>query len=216
MGEGRQLSVTSWQLWAWSQTQIGLTRKPRFLPPNPLSCLCSGFLVFHINNSFSAFPSQGTGCGIAEASMCVFWNSGWKDRWKKWKNREVRGAGIGPWPLFSACTLLLPGFRLWRLVLPGRGKSVGESQGHVSHFSITRRISGAKPKVFNNIGQANLFFSTLMTEPPAARQLHLENLLYPCQAAAQASAHLFRPFLLSDTPPSSCQATLGVAVCVRD
>lgn len=56
-----------------------------------------------------------------------------------------------------------------------------------------------------------------MTEPQAARQLHSEKkTLYPCQAAAQAAAHLFRPFLLSDTPPSSCQATLGVAVCVKD
>lgn len=71
MGEGRQLSVTSWQLWAWSQTQIGLTRKPRFLPPDPLSCLCSDFLVFHINSSFSAFPSPGTGHGIASASTRV-------------------------------------------------------------------------------------------------------------------------------------------------
>lgn len=127
---------------------------------------------------------------------------------------------VGPGLALDLCSVhahcFFPGFSLWRLVLPGRGESVGESQGHVSHFSITRRISGAKPKVFNNIGQAKLFFSTLMTEPQAARQLHLENLLYPCQAAAQASAHLFRPFLLSDTPPSSCQATLGVAVCVRD
>lgn len=125
MEEGQQLSVTSWQLWAWGQTQIGLTRKPRFLPPDPLSCLCSDFLVFHINNSFSAFPSRGIGRGIAEASMLVFWNSGQKDGWKKWKNREVCGAGVGPWPLFSACTLLLP----WLEALEvGAARQRGESR----------------------------------------------------------------------------------------
>lgn len=53
-------------------TQIGLTRNPGFFHHDPFSCLCSDFLVFHINSSFSAFPSPGTGRGIASASnACV-------------------------------------------------------------------------------------------------------------------------------------------------
>lgn len=51
-------------------------------------------------------------------------------------------------------------FRLWRLVLPGRGDSAYKSQGHVTHFSATQRIGGAEPKIFNSIGHVNLFFST--------------------------------------------------------
>lgn len=68
------------------------------------------------------------------------------------------GLALDPCSVHTHCSC--PVFRLWRLVLPGRGESVGKSEGHVTHFSITQRISGAKPKVFNNIGQANLFFST--------------------------------------------------------
>lgn len=40
--------------------------------------------------------------------------------------------------------------------------------------------------------------------------------LYPCQAQHRLQLIYLGLFLLSDTPPGSCQATLGAAVCVRD
>lgn len=43
------------------QPQVGLTPKLRFLPPHPLACLCSGFLMLRVNDSVSAFPAPGRG-----------------------------------------------------------------------------------------------------------------------------------------------------------
>lgn len=65
----------------------------------------------------------------------------------------------GGWPPVSGHvpTLRPVLSRLWRLLLPGRVENVYKSQGHVTHFSVTQRISGAKPKIFYNISQANLF-----------------------------------------------------------
>lgn len=141
----------------------------------------------------------------------------WRKEWEKGTNREVCDAGVGPGPLFSAYTLypvLSLGFGGWRCLAEGR---------------VSANHKGMWP-IFQSPGEYEVQsprYLTISAKPtcssPLKWQIHKQpgspirkNPLYPCQAAAQALAHLFRPFLLSDTPPSSCQATLGVAVCVRD
>lgn len=67
-------------------------------------------------------------------------------------------AEMGPRPVFPMYALLLPlsggsgdGFSL-------EEGGVCKSRGHVTHFPVTWKKSVAKPRVFNSVAQANLFF----------------------------------------------------------
>lgn len=157
------------------QVHVSLTPNLSFSPPDLLICFCSGFHTFHINNSFCMYFQHCRRGMVVVMAYC--WHQwaylGRVDR-RMGERNEGTEKRVGSllalnWCSVCICYTLSSGSGVWCCLR--EGKSVCKSQGHVTHFSVTQVISGARPKIFYSIDQANLFFCHLndrATSSPAA------------------------------------------------